>query len=308
MNVFLKYIYHIINDCNGMGILIAIADNYTNIAVAIDFVYQKNVYWAVTLFIIIAFSNVLITYEAITAMKPKSFLTASYVTTLCMFGFGPIILLRHLLPVEDDKDSFSQSHSKIEKSMSDTCRYNYIGKIISIRSYSIKIQTIKSFSESMLSFSLQSTYLIITNQDPAIYNKNWLLIISISISIISYGSGLTKWIQHYGRRSVWPWYHDILGIIYFGSDLSMRIVSFVLFYIWSIDTNNLTDFFISVTVWVILEILCCRIATHIWNIKYKINDNLMNPNRFLGGLLYCITCLFTSYYYTSQLPFNYFCG
>ncbi len=51
----------------------------------------------------------------------------------------------------------------------------------------------------------------------------------------------------------------------------------------------------------------------IWINKYEINDSLMNPNGFLGGTLYCITCLFT---YVSILlcesitvPFNCFiCG
>ncbi len=88
----------------------------------------------------------------------------------------------------------------------------------------------------------------------------------------------------------------------------MRIIPFPLFHIWCYDTtNNKALFNVGICILIVWETVCCRIATRIWSMKYEISDGLMNPNGFLGGIFYCITGLFTSYY-MSELSFNFLCS
>ena len=92
----------------------------------------------------------------------------------------------------------------------------------------------------------------------------------------------------------------------------MRIIPFVLFYIWCLEKESNYYMLIfeccagGLIVW---EIICSRVALKVWSHSYEIGAGmLVNPNTFLGGIIYCVTCIFSSYYYMSQLPFNWLCG
>ena len=202
-----------------LGTAITMIDIYSDIFVAIDFVYQQKYYWAAALVAIIVISNLFITREVIVVMKPESFLTVFCVAMLSMLGFGPVVLLCYLFfdGDEEHRTFFSANYSIQEQSKLNPSSdaYHYFSKIIYIRTHMAKIRFVESVCQSMLSASLQLTYLILLdeNHERILYAKNWMLIISICISVFSFGSGLTKWVRNYARVTAFKSYLDYLYIL-----------------------------------------------------------------------------------------------
>ena len=165
-----------------LGTIITMIDIYSDVFVAIDFLYLEEYYWTAALIGIIALSNSFVTREVIIVMEPESFVTVFCVATLSMLGFGPVVLLCFLFFDADNQSAF---HSAF--------------KINSARDHIARIRAIESFSQAMLSFSLQTTYLILLSDERIRHSKNLMIIISIILSIFSFGSGLTKWVRNYAR-------------------------------------------------------------------------------------------------------------
>ena len=201
-----------------LGTALTIFDIYSDIFVAIDFVYQGNqtgkYYWAAAAIAVIIISNLFITRAVILVMKPHSMLTVFCIGILSMLGFGPIVLLCFLFfDGDDDLRHYYSSpylsrgdHSKLDPT-SDA--YNYFLQILLIRACMAKMSIVESFCESMLSASLQIAYLILSDES---HSQHWMLIISSSISIFSFGSGLTKWVRNYVRVTA---FHSLaLYIVY----------------------------------------------------------------------------------------------
>ena len=87
--------------------------------------------------------------------------------------------------------------------------YN-IQRINKIRLQMAKIRVIEGFSQSMASFTIQSVYLISLSYAQLLYTSNAMLIISMSISVFSFGAGLTKWIQSSSQTRSQSWVYSLI--------------------------------------------------------------------------------------------------